>query len=66
MKTCQTCGHWRPLPRKKYLGFCHSNQMLNFTPQKKKMKGDELIHDGYNITTGPSFGCVHHVEREGV
>lgn len=64
MKTCQTCGHWRRTSNPSFkFGAC-SHPKVGMRAYEDK-QGDALIRDSHAVVhTGPSFGCVHHVERE--
>lgn len=66
MRTCQTCVHWRREQRKA-VGACQCPKFVDINKADRTPK-DGLGYWGYPqfawFNTGPSFGCVHHVERE--
>ncbi len=69
MNTCKTCKHWQPknegLPksaRHKGFGGVHLCRKIPFGMEASKTNGIDIdaYIEGWDVVTGPDFGCVHH------
>jgi len=63
-QTCKDCQHWSPAQYHEPFGYCSSDKWQGgYHVHEKDLASDMCHHEddeGWGVTTGPDFGCIHH------